>query len=83
MAQTVEAAWKDPAGRSHPLTALLADISVSGASLRTPRPVQVGTAITFTFQNQELTGKVRHCVLRKPDYVVGMEFGPGCRWSRP
>jgi hypothetical protein len=83
LAETVDVVGKEPDGQTHRWAAQLVNISVSGASLRAQRPVQVGTTISFAYQNQELTGKVRHCASRKPDYLLGIEFEPGSRWSGP
>jgi PilZ domain-containing protein len=83
LAEIVDVVGKEPDGQTHHWAAHLVNISGSGARLRTQRPVQVGTTIVFAYQNQELTGKVRHCALRKPDYFLGIEFEPGCRWSGP
>jgi PilZ domain len=79
-AETVDIVGQDAAGQTHRWTALMTDISPSGASLRTQLPIQVGTAISFVYQNQVLNGKVRHCVSRKAQYLLGIEFQPGCRW---
>ena len=81
-AEPVDVVGTERAGQTNSWDARLVDISGSGARLRTQIPVQVGTTISFTYQDQELTGKVRHCVSRKPDYLLGIEFLPGCRWSQ-
>ncbi len=80
-AEAVDVVGKESAGQTNYWDARLVNISASGASLQTQLPAQVGTTISFAYQNQVLTGKVKHCVSRKPGYLVGIEFQPGCCWS--
>ncbi len=49
--------------------------------MQTHRPVQIGTTISFAYQNEELTGKVKHCILQSRGYLLGIEFQAEYRWS--
>jgi hypothetical protein len=77
----VEIHWKNQLGQTREAIANLEDISMSGACLQLERPIPLRTVLTFTYQNTELTGTVRHCVLREVGFVLGVQFDPGCRWS--
>ena len=78
---TVNLAWTDHAGKKQQGPADLADISRSGASVRSQRPVKVGTLLSFDYQNQEFAGKVTHCKSGTSGYTLGIEFEDGYRWS--
>ena len=81
VADTVLLSWKDPAGQEQHRPADMADISRSGASVRTQHPVKVGTRLLLGYQDQELVGKVRSCVSGPTGYAVGIEFEDGYRWK--
>ena len=81
VADTVLLSWNDQAGQKQDGPAEMADISRSGASVRTQHPVKVGTKISLGYQDQELIGKVRSCVSRPTGYLVGIEFEDGYRWK--
>ena len=81
VADTVLLSWTDPAGEKQDGAADLADISRSGASVRTQHPVKVGTTISLGYQDQELIGKVRSCLSGSTGYVLGIEFEDGYRWK--
>ena len=80
-AEPVQLQWSDEAGRARMAIADLTDISLTGASLQLERPIPLRTQLRFTFSGQELTGTVRHCVLRELGYAIGLEFDPGCQWN--
>jgi PilZ domain-containing protein len=81
VADTVSLTWTDPAGQQQQVPADMADISRSGASVRTRHPVKVGTILSVGYQDQDLVGKVRSCVSGPTGYVVGIEFEDGYRWK--
>jgi hypothetical protein len=81
VADTVNLSWTDPTGQKQQDRADLADISRSGASVRTPHPVRVGGILSLDYQDQELVGKVRSCVAGPTSYILGIEFEDGYRWS--
>jgi len=63
-------------------TALLEDISPSGACLQMELEVPVGVEIRWRSGKQEFTGKVVYCTYREIGYFVGVEFAPGQKWSQ-
>ena len=73
--------WEDQLGRKHQGAAQLANISPSGASVEVQSPVRIGTKLLLDYQNQELCGKVKYCVLQRSGYRLGIEFQDGNRWS--
>ena len=81
VADTVSLRWTDQTGQEQQGTADLADISRSGASVRTQHPVIVGTKLSLGYQEQEFAGKVRGCVSGPTGYILGIEFADGHRWK--
>jgi hypothetical protein len=81
VADTVSLCWTDQAGQKQQGPADLADISRSGASVRSQHPVKIGTTLSFGYQDQALVGKVRSCVSSPTGYVLGIEFEDGYRWK--
>ena len=81
VADTVLLSWTDQTGQKQDGPAEMADISRSGASVRTQHPVKVGTILSVGYQDQELIGKVRSCVSGPTGYLLGIEFEDGCRWK--
>jgi hypothetical protein len=79
--ERVQVQWKDQLGQTLEVVANLEDISLSGACIQLDRPIPLRTALRLTYQKTELTGTVRHCVLREIGYVLGIEFDPGSQWS--
>ncbi|HEV8414748.1 MAG TPA: PilZ domain-containing protein [Bryobacteraceae bacterium] len=77
----VSLSWMDHTGETLQDSAHLADISRSGASVRSRQPVKVGTTLSLRYQDQEFVSKVRHCVSVPSGYVLGIEFEDGYRWS--
>ena len=81
VADTVLLSWTDQTGQKQQGPADMADISRSGAQLRTQHPVKIGAILSFVYQDQEFIGKVRSCVSGPAGYVVGIEFEDGYRWK--
>jgi hypothetical protein len=73
--------WQDPDGHPRRATALLEDISRSGACLQLDRPVPQGTVLEMDCRKWRLSARVRYCVYREIGYFVGVEFGVDSRWS--
>lgn len=70
------------AGRGRKITAVLEDISESGAGLLLERPVPKDAEVRLLCAACELRGHVRHCHLQKGvGYYAGVEFDPGTEWS--
>ena len=81
-ADMVEVQWRAGPGSAHAVTALLEDISPSGACLQLEAAVPLGASITWTSAGHEFSGKVRYCVYREIGYFVGVEFAAGLKWSK-
>jgi hypothetical protein len=69
--------WQDSAAQSHAIAVQLSDISPSGAALRAISPIPVGSRVFFRYQNQTLSGKVRHCEKVPQGFSLGLEFDAG------
>jgi hypothetical protein len=80
-AELVELNWKDKSARQHRRVVNLEDISLSGACLQSEMPILRGTEVTLLYGDGELVGSVCYCFYRDLGYFIGIEFGPGCRWS--
>jgi hypothetical protein len=82
-ADVLQVHWKMPNGhKSRSATALLEDISTSGACLQMEEEVPVGSSIYWKSPNQEFGGRVRYCEYREIGFFVGVEFAPGSKWSQ-
>jgi PilZ domain len=81
VADAVNLSWTDPTGEKQQGPADLANISRSGASVRSLLPMRVGTVISLDYQNQQFSGRVTYCKTETPGYVLGIEFEDGYRWS--
>jgi hypothetical protein len=80
-ADVIEVSWRDgPCG--HSATALLEDISASGACLQLENPAPLGAQISWTTSGHEFSGVVRYCVYREIGYFVGVEFAANSKWSK-
>lgn len=64
------------------ITALLEDISPSGACLQTEVELPVGARLRWKSPQQEFSGTVRYCEYREIGYFIGVEFAPGAKWSQ-
>jgi hypothetical protein len=82
-ADMVEVRWRSPgSARFRRVTALLEDISTSGACLQMETAIPLGAEIRCQFAKQEFSGRARYCVYRQIGYFVGVQFEAGSRWSR-
>src|SRR6185437_13298752 len=77
----VSLSWTDLAGETLQSTGHLADISRSGASIKVPRTVNVGSNLSLGYQDQHLPGRVTHCQSEVSGYLLGIEFEEGHHWS--
>jgi hypothetical protein len=81
-ADLVQVRWKDQSGHSRKAVANLEDISTSGVCLQMERPVALDTHLWISHPKAEYEGNVRYCLFREFGYFIGVQFAPGCRWSR-
>lgn len=81
-ADMVEVQWESSKGLPNRATAVLEDISPSGACLQMEVEVPVGSRIRWACNSQEFAGHVRYCEYRQIGYFVGVEFAPGSKWSQ-
>ena len=80
-ADMVGVQWKDYSG-DHAFTALLEDISHSGACLQTDVPLPLRTRLQLHYQEARLEGTVCYCFFREIGYWVGVTFSSDTKWSR-
>jgi len=78
----VEVQWRDQAGRHWRGTALLEDISASGACLQVESAIPLGAEMRWEVCGKRFEGEVRYCVYREIGYFVGVEFHIASRWSK-
>jgi len=81
-ADLVDVRWKDASGRTRKAVANLEDISLSGICLQMERPLPAETRVHISHPKAEFDGDVRYCIFREIGYFVGIQFAPGCKWSR-
>jgi hypothetical protein len=80
-ADMIQVRWKFASGKVRRATALLEDISASGACLHMETPVPRGSEIRWNAPGREFQGLVRYCVYREIGYFVGIAFRAGTKWS--
>lgn len=81
-ADLVDVRWKDKAGRARKAVANLEDISLSGVCLQLDSPIPIDTTLRISHPKAEFQGNVRYCLFREIGYFLGVQFAPGCKWSR-
>jgi PilZ domain len=81
-ADLINIRWKDKTGRGRKATALLEDISSSGACIQLEGPIPANTIVKLQHPKGSLEGEVRYCVYREIGYFVGLQFVEDSRWSR-
>ena len=81
-ADVVETCWTDRDGETQRASALLEDISPSGACLQLEMAVPLGVSLRWGAPRQEFIGEVRYCVYREIGYFVGVEFDAQSKWSK-
>lgn len=81
-ADMVDVNWQDRLGRERQTTALLEDISRTGACLQFEVPVPLGTILRIACTQGALEGVVRYCCYREIGYFVGVQFAEDSQWSR-
>ena len=80
--QLVTLHWTDELRVERKETAVLENISASGASVQSEVRINWGTRIRLLAAKQQFRGPVRYCYWRDSGYFVGIEFHPDSQWSR-
>jgi len=80
-ADMVAVRWKDESGAEQQATALLDDISISGACLNLDSPLPLGSSVVIEYRKGRLEGSVCYCFFREIGYYVGVHFKPATKWS--
>ncbi len=81
-ADLVKVQWKTEAGRLCSEWAILGDISPSGACLEMEGPIPPDTLVSLDFRKDRCEARVRYCTFDKMNYLLGVKFEQGYRWSR-
>ena len=81
-ADLIKIVWTDEAGRRQQELAALEDISSRGACVQMEHPIPVDTSIVIFYPSGRYHGRIRYCVFQDTGYFLGVEFDPGCQWSR-
>ena len=74
--------WTDESRVERKETAVLENISASGASVQSEVRINWGTRMHLLAGEQQFRGTVRYCYWRDAGYFVGIEFDPDSQWSR-
>jgi hypothetical protein len=80
-ADLVEVEWRDRAAQTREATAILEDISRSGACLQTDVPMPVGALVRVRHGRKTLEGTVNYCEYREIGYFAGVTFTAKQHWS--
>ncbi|HSW38705.1 MAG TPA: PilZ domain-containing protein [Acidobacteriota bacterium] len=81
-ADLVKVQWENEAGSPRNEWAILGDISPSGACLEMDEPIPSDTLVSLQFPKDNCRARVRYCTFDKVNYLVGVQFEQGYRWSR-
>ena len=81
-ADLVRVEWCDRLGRTRRSSAVLEDISPSGACLQFEKSVPLDTVLHVRHSQGELVGTVKYCLFRDIGYFVGVQFAQAQGWSR-
>ena len=81
-ADLVDIRWKDKTGRGRKATAILEDISTSGACVQIEGPIPENTTVKICLPKGQLQGTVKYCVYREIGYFVGVQFESSSLWSK-
>jgi hypothetical protein len=68
----VEARWQDQSGTVHSTRARMGNKSVSGACIRLPKYLAVGTRVRVEAHWEKFTGEVRYCRKDGQDFLAGL-----------
>jgi len=80
-ADLVRIEWRESGGETRRMTALLEDISKSGACLQTDCPVPVNVLVRLRHGRTMLEGMVTYCAYHDIGYFAGITFAGRHSWS--
>ena len=81
-ADLVKIQWKNDSGSVQSEWAILGDISPSGACLEVEIPIEPETVVGLQFASEQCQARTKYCKFDKVNYLLGVEFENGYRWSR-
>ena len=81
-ADLVRVQWNMTSEQVRTETAILEDISASGACLEMESAIQPGAKVSLDFPTDHCEAMVVYCKFDTVKYLVGVEFEQGYRWSR-
>jgi hypothetical protein len=81
-ADLVKIQWKPESGPDCNEWAILEDISASGACFESEQPIPPETVVSLQFKGDHCLARVKYCKFDQINYMVGVHFEEGYRWSR-
>jgi hypothetical protein len=82
-ADLVKVEWEPESGPGRSEWAILEDISPSGACLESELPIRPDTLVSLEFPgNNRCEARIKHCKHEGSNYLLGIQFEQGYRWSR-
>jgi hypothetical protein len=75
----IDICWKELPSGTKQAQARGVNMSSAGASVLSPAPIEIGSAVYLHSKEMQLMGNatVRHCTARKSKFLIGLEFrGP-------
>ena len=81
-ADMVEVQWTEDSGDVRACTALLEDISPSGACLQLDSPLALDKTLVIQYRKGRLEGSVCYCFFKDIGYWVGVQFKSKKKWSK-
>ena len=72
----IEVGWQDERGWQKQMQTRGINLSSTGASVMSPEPIAVGSAVYLNSKELQLMGSatVRHCTAQKSKFLIGLEF---------
>jgi len=81
-ADLVKVQWQPEFGPARSEWAILEDIAPSGACLELEEPIALDTIVSLQFKSEHCQARIKYCKFEKTNYLLGVEFEQGYRWSR-
>lgn|GEM_PF-526236 len=81
-ADLVKIQWTPESGRTLSEWGILEDISPSGACLQVEQRIPSDTVVSLHFSGDQCQARVKYCNPERGNYLIGVEFENGYRWSR-